>query len=401
MTQMYMGIDVGWSCGRPSCGVAWTGFDVPGFDRRPGEHSVGVTHVRLDELAQLIATAVAVATAADTANELTVVLDGPIATAGLAAVGRRAVDEACTRGLFSRRAQSALLVGPFGANFVRATNDIVAMFGASMCWTGGPLDRTARVRIVETNPTVAMAVTLPVQAEETLPSRRRARYLEGAGAICAKSDWYWHLGASRVAARILGAPWVIDEGHHDRVAALYCLALAVALGGAAADGSSVIAMGAEGGAYLLPASIDPSWRSAVEEIGIRFGSVAEGGTELVESVLLSPSVPVVDATAETDEGMLERDRAPLATLTDNGGLHLSDNPWLSGASFPCRLRACANPAIEIVVQDRSSPTAPYRIEPTALTLARELRGFDGSMLSATTSFAIAVEPTEDWSAFHR
>lgn len=392
MANAYLGIDVGWSRRRPSCGIAWSGLGaaLPGLP--DGDATLGTAHVRLDDLLHLLKTITRVPASKRSYDELVVVIDGPVSRSGLASARRRHVDEACTQTPFSRRAQSALLTGPFGEAFVDATNRIVKALDASAGATGGAGTADRGFRIRETNPTVAMAVALPQQAEDTLPSRRRARYLEGFGAIRAKSDWYWHLGASELAASMLGDPRVTLRRQHEETAALFCLALAVALGGDSRDGSGVVAIGDAQGTYLLPARIHDSWRDPVQEVGLfegEFTGSGVGALNTSEAALQLPFVDVADSRSEVHD---EHDTSLAMMLTDNGGLHASANAWLATCSFPCHLTTTTEPPRRVTVHARTHPAAPYCVEPTALTLAREVAGFRGDALSAAPEVAISVLP---------
>lgn len=250
--------------------------------------------------------------------------------------------------------------------------------------------------MAETNPTVTMAICQPrVANADTLPTRKRSVVLAGVGALKAKSDYYWNTGAGSNAALMLGQPDVAAVRHHEHVAGLWCLALARAMGGAAFDNSSVVALGDVNGIYLMPDRLDETWRNDIERVGVCWGSVAwergnpaEPGGNVVE--VLRGTGNSADILEEEDLAAEYDDGAERMTLTDNGGLHLNANAWLEGVEFPVRIRTRTTPPITATISDQTGHSAPYCIDPSALDLARAV-GFVGAHLSKKNPAVVDFE----------
>ncbi len=305
--RIFLGLDIGWSASRRSCGVAASGARLT----LPGAVDYGsgtvAAKLRLDELTSALRN-----WSRDHPDELAravIVIDGPLvpAAAGLPS-SDRAVDSSCGTGGFRGRAQPMLMSHPSSKVYVRATYSVVEALGPTApaaIWTGGPLpDGTI---LVETNPTVALALLLPKQPIESLPSRKRARLVDGRS-VRAKSDWYWRIGAGQCIADALGCSAAAGELDHERVAALTCLALAKQLVSACVDGSTAIALGDESGIYLASARHDSSWSADLPPVGVRAGTrepvsrsaVAGGAFEQLEiaTPCPKPSKPRVQPSAK-------------------------------------------------------------------------------------------------------
>lgn len=400
MTTAFLGIDVGWSKKKASCGVAWDApVEMPGARERFG--TIRATACRLDALSNVLRPLlVEFKTAYD---QICVVIDGPIGATDPAPVDR-AIDSRCAAGGFVKRATSFSLNTPTGQDLSTTTVQILDLLGKYVPITriigSAPLQAGAKGALVaETNPTVAMALTLPMARNtQLLPSRSRAILVEGLGYIRAKSDYYWHAGAGAVAASILGQADVGKVSHHELTAGLWCLALARGLANAELG---VTALGDDRGVYLVPKRLDETWRQDVERVGVAWGDPAWGRAEQAEDTAIpGTSVPVLagEASPESDmanaELAVERGEILTLILTDNGGLHLPDNAWLGELELPIQVRTLGESPVRATIFPQQIPTAPYRIEPTTLTLARH-QGFEGKHLSRANPHAIDVLPCED------
>ncbi len=389
----FLGIDIGWSPTRPTCGVAW---------RLPGASSeLHVAHCRLRDLDAALAPLLSARGAHW--DRMSVVIDGPVRAAASPAE-RRDLDGAFMRGGFVGHATSFSLATPSGRAFVDATEQALSVLARRVTvhrWLGGPLPEGVGAVIVETNPTISMALALPMVDRDRLPTRRQAVNIPGVGPVRAKSDFYWHVGASNLAAGMLGEPAVINERHHEHVAALWCLALAHSFAGAARDAGTVIALGHDGAVYLVPSTIDESWRDDVERVGVAWGRPTYAAravrADLTEVPILLGNASDDSAEAgEDDEALrIEHDGGPMMLLlTDNGGVHASANPLLAGATFPLTGRLARSPTQRFEICARSSASAPHKIEPSALAIARSL-GFSGSHLSKERPHAVEIEVDDD------
>jgi hypothetical protein len=403
MKRAFLGIDVGWSLRRPSCGVAWAGVDVPALRRFQREPGIGLANCTLGNLEDRLLTPL-LDLHGNGYDQLVIVVDGPVAAVG-APKDDRSIDSRCARGGFIGRAQSFSLASPSGRLFVDATNRILDMVrtrltpGGVAPWMGGALDHRASAIIAETNPTVAMALLLPQQplgdARYPIPSRKRAVVIPDHGAVRAKSDYYWYLGARGIAAELLAAPWVSGERHHERVAGLFCLALARALAGDAPAGPDVVAIGNQDGVYLSLARIDRTWQQDVEAVSVHWGKPTWTDTPPVYPAGVTLfAVPVAQRTREQDDRdadlRVEHEGDLSLVLTDNGGLHANVNPWLLHVPESCTV-TLSGLSRGVRITRPATPTAPWRVEPTALSLARELNGFDGPHLHRDAGCAIPIE----------
>jgi len=381
MTRLVLGLDIGWSKRRRSCALAVRG---PASVLRPRPYknnvSVGLFYLPdlLDELSRLARLQ------PEVFRDALLVVDGPVGP-DLEAIPERGVDGAFGRGGFHNRAPGYAITQGSGLDLARATSEVLRKLrelGTVKPWLGGPLPPDGIV-VAETNPTPAMALLLPQQPVDSLPSRSSARAV-GGFTLRAKSDWYWHLGAGAHAARVLGDPSIAGERNHERVAGLFSLALALALADDAADGSSVVALGDSKGIYLAPANIDKTWEADVRRVGVHHGQATFGAQETVPLVRQEEANEL--AVAGTSVGLSAGDADVVTVvLNDNGGLNLAANPWLEEVELPCRLAGPDGIALQ-VTEAFSGRDDQYRIAPTALSLARKL-GFDGGHLSKENSRA--------------
>lgn len=241
--RIFVGIDIGWSRTRRLCGVATCGGSLALPRAVSYGSGVAATKVGIDELKSML-WRWSHEHAAEVARAV-LVLDGPLAV-GAPPSGDRAIDSGCGTGGFSGRAQPTPISHPSGEIFVRTTYAVVDALGPearASIWVGGSLPDG--LVLAETNPTVALAMVLPQQPVDTIPTRSRPR-LFNERSVRAKSDWYWRLGGGTIVAEALGCPIAAKEMDHERVAALTCLALARQFAGGSLDGSDVLAVAGTG-----------------------------------------------------------------------------------------------------------------------------------------------------------
>lgn len=262
-----IGIDVGYSKSKATCGVAvvagpgsgstaltwgyrWTTSDG---------NSIWCSTMGLDPLLALLPALRALD------GEVTVVIDGPLGPGGPPGAQRH-VDGGCQRGDFQGRAVPASVTGG-GRALVDATYRIVdALVGART----GPAFRFAaardpggpRLQIFETMPTIGLAVLLPMVNDVTLiPSRNNP-----VGGLSEKSDFYWARGAGARVAGILRCPIVASDTDHDRRAALYCASVALQIVEPLV-GAPVCIGAPASGTYVLVGPEDPTWAAELTRVG--------------------------------------------------------------------------------------------------------------------------------------
>ena len=333
MSRPLIGIDVGWSKKRRSCGVALanTSLTIPGPTSRYGLIESGC--LRLDTLLETIrgwrtrnpgALARAI-----------VVIDGPLGPAGRPTLDRY-VDKACAIGGFAGRCQPMPVSHPSSAQYLDATYAVLEALGMSHdVWAGGPIPDEGPV-VAETNPTVALALLTAQQPIARLPSRRFARALPVNGEsrlIRAKSDWYWEIGGDQVVSGHLTRDGLLPEHDHERIAALTCLGIAAAL-----QDKAALAIGDEHGIYAVFPTYDMSWESDVRRVGIRHGTGAPCHRPALAGIDAQvPVVPVAVVESTRDAGRTPLDDLDLdggdevdLLLCDSGGVNEKHNPWLAG-----------------------------------------------------------------------
>lgn len=386
--RIAIGIDVGWSARQRTCALAIRG-DVPVSRSRSFGPEVAVGLFTLEEL--LVELRRLAATHAAALQTAVLVLDGPVGPRIDAAPERR-VDGEFGRGGFFNRAPAYLITQGSGLQLSITTSRILHTLAASIPvrpWLGGPLPEDGLV-VAETNPTPAMALLLPQQEIDTLPSRSRRKYL-GDAPITAKSDWYWRLGAGGYAARVLREPTIAEEENHERIAGLFSLALAATIADGGAGAPGVVALGDGNGVYVVPGDIDESWAPDVQRIGVAHGKPRFGRTPPAPAAAATlrgaqdlpvASSPPRDTATPTDERSQD---AVTVVLNDNGGLNVRANPWLQQVDIPCCLQGPADASFT-VVDAFDGTDQMYKIAPTALQLATRL-GFNGAHLSKKSPVA--------------
>jgi len=188
-------------------------------------------------------------------------------------------------------------------------------------------------------------------------------------------------------------PSVAEEVHHERVAALYCLAVANRLAAHRTELPTCAAIGDEEGVYVVPSVVHSEWDGALRKIGIHRGQISPRD----QSRYLVGAVPVEVATFEverapTDEpDDVERDDSVTLMLTDNGGVWEKHNDWLTGLEPP--VCVMSDDAMSELIQLRRArgpgmwSSTNERQAQTPLDLARR-RGFGGDHLTLANPWRI-------------
>jgi hypothetical protein len=383
--SLLIGLDVGWSEKRRTCGVAVLGARV--------EENGTVTYGHVSAVALL---------KRDVAGVLKPIVDSAlregqrVLIVADAIVGphrepseNRAVDGGCSRGGFNGRAAAYPATHPTGRHLSVALHEVLEELVGPVRsgwtpWFGeGPLPESGVV-VVETNPTPTMALALDMADVTSLPTRAKPVRLADGTVVRAKSDWYWRSGAGALAAETLRAPDVARERHHERVAGLWCLALAYAL----ARGGAAALLGDEHGVYLT-STVDPSWRVDVERVGVRWGTVQYRPRKRVppdklqDSPAAAPSPPGTNVAGPpiregTDDQALPENRVHVS-FTDVGGLSVSANPWLEDLVAPLWLRLLGPTTVYVALTPfaRQYPPRQFKVgPPTIRQLMRLWKGPD-------------------------
>ena len=372
-----VGIDIGWSEKRASCGLAVMGDALPlpakAVDYGGGVRAVALRHRDL------------IAWLRERRGELSngvIVIDGPLCAAGVPA-SNRMVDVACGSGQFRGRCQPYPIEGAISKPFRDATREVLSALGNPPVWLGGDLPES--LVVAETNPTVALALMMPRIAVSRLTSRGRALQFEGRR-VTAKSDWYWRHGAGKQAAHALGAS-VSGESDHERCAALLCLAVASLL-----VRGRVLALGDTRGVYVVPAELDASWQQALRGLIHHGTPLCRDYTSQCSTYWRDQPVPELFEERAMPSVTAAVDRAELIlVLSDSGGVWTKHNSWLNGLRPPVFLRSLDVPQCPTLVlqhAERDASGAHWTVEPTVRKLA-SLHGYDGS-LSLVNSVKVRV-----------
>lgn len=262
-----IGIDVGYSKSRATCGVAVVarpGSDLkalPSGHRWTADHggTIWCATMGLETLLALLPKVRALE------GEITVVVDGPLGPDGPPAAQRH-VDRECQRGAFQSRAVPASVTGG-GRALVEATYRIVdglvgARSGPAFRFSPRRAPGAPLLQIFETMPTIGLALLLPVVSDVTqIPSR--ATPVDG---ISQKSDFYWSRGAGGRVGAILRSAGIADETDHDRRAALYCVSVALQIVDPLA-GAPVCLGDVATGTYVLAGPEHPTWSAEIARVG--------------------------------------------------------------------------------------------------------------------------------------
>lgn len=393
--SLLIGLDIGWSERNRSCGVAVLGAELS----EPGTVRFGeVCAIALfkRDVARVLSPLVRLA--ADEGSRVLIVADAIVGSERIPPRERH-VDSACSRKGFSGRAHASPATTDTGRMLSQTLHEVMDELVATVGgrWTpwlgGGPLPESGIV-VVETHPTVTMALALSMAEIATLPAGRKPAVLADGTTVRAKSDWYWRCGAGALAAEALGEPAVAKERDHERVAGLWCLALARELDA----GERGALLGDEAGTYLAVRA-DPSWRADVERVGCRWGSVSFEPRQLTPPVCRAEAR--VSTPASRTAGVPARDDSVnprcesigfsgevSVRFTDDGGLSVRANPWLEGFREGCRLRLCGRTEVDVVLTPFKGPSPPvqFRVSPTIGTV---MRGWgDHRMLSGKDSLVV-------------
>lgn len=396
--SVLIGLDVGWSERRRSCGLAVLGARL----EEPGTVMHGdISTVALNKRDVARVLYPIVHRSFTSGQRVLIVTDAIVGPHRVPPTDRR-VDKGCSTGGFYGRCQSYPATQNAGRLLSTTLHDILANLferlrpiGATWTpWLGDSPLPSMGVVVTETNPTTSMALALSMADRESLPTRKSPRKLLDGTRVRAKSDWYWRSGASEFASRILGAPSIRKEVHHERVAGLWCLALAHELDTA----GKVALLGDDCGTYLV-GSIDPSWAVDIERVGVKWGPVQQVARTLMspysiaeQVVDLSTSVVNVSAPSSLvtveDEDALRGDIVSVL-FTDTGGLTKKANPWLDSVEFPCTLRLQGPTTIEVKVSPfaNRNDRSQFKVGPT--TIGELMRMWDGpSTLSKGTVYEV-------------
>ncbi len=275
-----IGIDIGWSERTKSCALAIRGCEpnpVPTswtrYTPTVGSDSTHVGLFRLKELLQFLPEFLA--QFKDRVSDMVVVVDGPLGPGGPPSENRH-VDSAFCRGPFNGRMQPSLVTSKDGPKYVAVTRDVLDPFfkalGVAFISPWPFSGAKGQFVYAETHPTVGLALLVPQQAKKSLPSHKRP-FKTPEKTFGAKSDWYWRIGARDRVAVALKAR-VSAETHHDRVAGLYCLAVAEALAcHLTGPGPGVAAVGRKDGVYVIMSDVAAGWEAHVRDVGIRGGEL--------------------------------------------------------------------------------------------------------------------------------
>ena len=373
LTSLLIGLDVGWSEKRRPCGLAVLGAPL----EEAGMVTYGdVSAIALFKRDVARVLSPAVQRALGDGRRVLVVADAIVGPHRVPRAVRR-VDAECSRAGFSGRAQSYPATQDTGRQLSITLHEILDELTAGSgargtLWLGdGPLPSSGVV-VMETNPTTSMALALPMADRGSLPTRSAPRRLSDGTLVRAKSDWYWRSGAGEVASEMLAEPAVGHEYHHERVAGLWCLALAREL----ESSGTVALLGDRLGAYLV-GSIDPSWAADVRRVGVQWGQVhlvprKFASLDSVPEHVLDLSAPQASPTATSgfaaddpgDDAL--RGDVVRVHFTDIGGLTRKANGWLDSVEVPCRLRLRGKPALDVTVTRFAPPNdrSQFKMSPT-------------------------------------
>jgi hypothetical protein len=405
--RVNVGIDVGWSEKKKSCALAIEGLaltaGMPGWTSYQGKgRPVAVGLFRYTEL---------LAMAADLIRSLlprcsvTVVLDGPLGPKGRPS-GNRRVDGEFTREPFRGRMQPSPVATGDGPRYAEVTDrlaktlhDAAGSVYRAGWWDGRP---AGKLTCCETHPTVGLALLLPPQEVDSLPTRKRPRRLMQDGPwVRAKSDWYWQLGAGRWVAEEMACPAVASETHHERVAGLYCLAVATRLSAHQSEVPTVAAVGGPDGVYVVPSVVDRGWVHGLRRVGVHAGQLLP--QDQARFVTAARKLPAVASSGPTDTGSQEIDSdeaekgdAATLILNDNGGIWEQHNDWLLGLTSPVYVRTEDEhrQTIRINQVGGAGQWGVKKAEHRPKQLA-SLRGFQGLHLSGDAAWAIPITLIDD------
>ena len=422
-----IGIDIGWSKKSKSCALALRGCEPDAmptswwrYAPKAGAESIHVGLFRLDELLKFLPDFLT--QLQGRVKDMVVVVDGPVGPDG-PPIANRYVDSAFGRAQFNRRMQPSAVTSKDGPKYVAVTRQVIGKFFDAVGDKFLPPWPFSGVKgqfvYAETHPTVGLALLVPQQAVESLPSRNRP-LRSPEKTFRAKSDWYWRIGARERVADALQAQ-VNLETHHERVAGLYCLAIAENLARHLESPlPTVAAVGGDDGVYVIMSDVAANWEVPVRDIGVRSGGLrpqAAFSSELPQVYpvrILTPAMsdkrssvddldkhPIPGLEPETvrvvndsDDMEFKGDRQ-LLVLSDNGGIWETQNDWLVDLDEPVCLKTLDSKQ-EVVILKRASgglnsgQWVSVNKNQTPLELAKA-RGYQGKHLKKDDSVAIDVE----------
>ncbi len=226
--------------------------------------------------------------------------------------------------------------------------------------------------------------------------KRPRRLREGGSWVRAKSDWYWQLGAGRWVAEEMACPAVTPETHHERVAGLYCLAVARRLSAHRQEVPTVAAVGGPNGVYVVPSVVDHGWEDGLRRVGVHAGDLLPQDQARFVAALRTPPAVAASGPSETgtqgiDSDAAEKGDAATLILTDNGGIWEQHNDWLVGLTSPVYVRTEDEHSQTIRIE-QAGGVGQWRVEdvghrPKQLA---SLRGFQSLHLSRDAAWAIPV-----------
>jgi len=310
------------------------------------------------------------------------------------------VDRLCATGAFKGWAQPTPISHPSSRTFIEATYRLLAALGQNVhVWIAGERPHGG-ITVVETNPTVALAVMMPRVELDQIATRGRPLPFRGV-LVTAKSDWYWRNGAGGHVARGLAIGEVCREistvTDHDLCAALTCLSLAHQFADSACNGSKAIALGDRSGIYLLPANIDRSWEKGFCRPLFGTPNFQDHTPECSSVWGAAHWTETVVPSGRTDPKSAPRDLAKgdcfVLVLADSGGVWEKHNPWLRGLTSPVRLASMEVAGYEMELRSAlgGDSSGHWTLAPAAAVIARRYgqpRG--GAPLSLRNPCAITV-----------
>ncbi|MEI8211935.1 MAG: hypothetical protein WCI02_07285 [Planctomycetota bacterium] len=404
-TELIIGIDVGWSEKRPSCGVAikdpldqiqWPNSTVT----YGGTSSTKCCKFRLSELLDFLGRIPSLRY-----TKIVVVIDGPLGPEGPPQKNRE-VDSAFRCNEFNGRMQPMDIEGKDGGTYVEATYRVANFFADSVKpWPFSQAE--SKLLIAETHPTVGLALFNRKHNVRELPSRKRPLVPPSGqaneGAIRAKSDFYWRIGGNRQCESMLDCTGIAEERDHERVAALYCLAVAVSL----ANGQATAVGKKDSGVYVFPKVFHQDWIEDIKSIGV----IGNDPLELMDvantdcftkwqPAHVATTVPANGSTnleEENDNASDPEQRGDVGwlLLNDNGGVHEKHNLWLTNFTNCVQVRLIKR-NLEATLIKANSPTQ-WKIDSNsdkALGIAKQY-GFVFDHLSNANAFSIEFEVVKD------
>ena len=353
-STLQIGIDIGWSEKKRSSAVAaYDPLNLIKWPIRAATYSDGLSSscFRFSEVLEFL---LEVQSASAKYDRIVTVFDGPIGPNGRPRKNRY-VDGAFRRGEFNRRMQPADVSTDKGHVYVDATYETIQSLVPNFKpWLGGA--QTQRAVVAETNPTVGLALINRKYVPDELPARSRPLVPptgnRSSKAIRAKSDFYWRTCGAFFCSELLESESIAAELDHERVASLYCLAVAKSI-----TTNNYCSCGRmTDGVYLFPAEIHPDWKVDVQSVGVVAGQLRaklHDGKAMDFSkwkfAMKAASTTKNDdrKTAYKLADELENELAckgdnDYLLLNDNGGVWEAHNDWLSDMEAPVRAVSLTN-----------------------------------------------------------